>query len=287
MLNLIPPIGGIGEPLVEKCSNFEVVFKSLLNQYGFIVLNHKEITSFDNKTFKTWKELLTSKGIKKNNRALVQGKIVVHEYFKNFYDTDIEILFTKDHGFPGNLGPKTRAFLLSDELFQELNVTGVAYPMLCVPIKEIKPMPESLNEPAQVYLPLGDPKNLGGAIRNCLAFGVETVVLLKEAAHPFHPQAIKASSGACFQLQLWNGPETKDLNIKNLHVLDGSGQATHKIKWPNPLHLLVGEEGQGPPENILKKATAVSIPISSKIESLNANQALGIALYEISVKRSI
>jgi RNA methyltransferase, TrmH family len=247
--------------------------------------NYKEISSSDNKTYKSWKELLSSKGVKKNKRALVQGKLIVHEYFKNFYDQDIEILFTKDQGFPANLGPNTKSYLLDKDLFSELNVTGVDYPMLSVPVPELKPMPENLNLETQVYLPLGDPKNLGGAIRNCLAFGVDAIILLKEAANPYHPQAIKSSSGACFYLDLYSGPETVNLRPEQLYILDGGGEPSHQVKWPKALHLLVGEEGQGPPENLRQKCKSISIPISDKIESLNANQALGIALYEAYVSR--
>ncbi len=257
--------------------------------------NFKEISSFDNSTYKSWKELLSSKGIKKQQKALIQGKIIVHEYFKNFFNTDIEILFSKEHGFPANLSPNTKTFLLTPELFNELNISGVDYPMLCVPIPEIKSFKDDFNfetieikslknKNTHVFLPLGDPKNLGGAIRNCLAFGADSAILLKESANPFHPLSIKASSGACFYLKLFNGPETKDLNLtlkdQTLFVLDASGTPAHEVKWPDTLFLLVGEEGQGPPENIKQNSHIISIPISDKIESLNANQALGIALYE-------
>ena len=82
--------------------------------------NFKEISSSDNKTYKSWKELLSSRGIKKQQKTLVQGKIIVHEYFKSYFDSEIEILFTKEHGFPANLGPKTKSYLLTQELFNEL-----------------------------------------------------------------------------------------------------------------------------------------------------------------------
>ncbi len=250
-------------------------------------LNYKEILSAENKSFKGWKELTSSRGIKKRQRALVQGKILVHEYFKDFYFEDIEIIFTADQGYPANLGPKTKSFKLSKALFNELNTTGVDYPMLCVPVPRIKNLEVTLlKEKPCVYLPLGDPKNLGGALRNALAFGVENVVLLEEAANPFHPQAIKASSGACFHLNLFKGPKAEDLDPKSLYVLDSGGKMAHTINWPNNFKILVGEEGQGPPKQILQNAKPVSIPISSKIESLNASQALGIVLYEASLNRN-
>ncbi len=247
---------------------------------------YKEIASLENPTYKAWKELLHSKGIKKQQRALVQGKLIVHEYFKNFFTQNIEILFTEDQGYPGNLGPNTKAYKLSKELFAELNVTGVDYPMLCVTTPEILTWdPLSQPEGSAIFLPLGDPKNLGGALRNALAFEVENVVLMQESANPFHPQAIKASSGACFYVSLFKGPNTKELNLKNLFILEAEGQPAHTLKWPQDFKLLVGEEGQGPPAHLLTSASLVSIPISKKIESLNANQALGIALYEANLQR--
>lgn len=252
--------------------------------------NFKEISSFDNPIFKSWKELLSSRGIKKQQKALVQGKIIVNEYFRNFFDTEIEILFTKEQGFPANFGPKTNGYLLSSELFNELNVTGVDYPMLCVPTPTVRDFEMNSKQEASttVFLPLGDPKNLGGALRNCLAFGADHVVLLKDSANPFHPLAIKSSSGACFYLKLFNGPETKALDKigSHLYILDAIGTPAHKINWPEKLYLLVGEEGQGPPENLKPLCQMISIPISKKIESLNANQALGIALYERFINKS-
>jgi RNA methyltransferase, TrmH family len=241
--------------------------------------NYKEITSSENAQFKSWKDLLNSKGIKKQKKALIQGKSIVHEYFKSFFDHDIEILFTKNHGVPANLGPKTKSFLLDSQLFDQLNITGVDYPMLSVPTPEITSYDSNSNG-LQVFLPLGDPKNLGAALRNCLAFGASSVILLQEASNPFHPQAIKASSGACFHLNLFKGPSILDLQDKNIFCLDSNGTPLQKVKWPKDPKILVGEEGQGLPASLKEKNQIVSIETSNKIESLNANQALGIVLYE-------
>lgn len=241
------------------------------------------ISSPENPKYKIWKSLLQSKGIKKNLKALLSGKTLVHEYFKKNFEQSFEILYTSDQGIPVNLGPQTKAFEIDKLLFKELDIVGSNYPLLCVPTPEIKAY-QPMNKPGlNVFLPLGDPKNLGGALRNCLAFNVDEVILLSEAAHPFHPQAIKSSSGAVFNLNLSRGPSIKDINIKNLFILDKAGKNLNKIDWPEETNILVGEEGMGLPEDLKEKCKLISIPISEKIESLNANQALGITLYQKSI----
>lgn len=245
------------------------------------------IESPQNAKFKTWYNLKTTKGIKKTGKAIVAGKALVSELHRHFYDEPLEILFTETMGLPVNLGPQSKAYQLSEKLFSELDPLGLHFPILIVPIPEIPKV--TLNEPpkgVQVLLPLGDPKNLGAAIRNCLAFGIQDVVLLQEAAHPFHHASIKASSGAVFKVNLKSGPSVLDLKpSESLFCLDGGGQNLIEFKWPKSLSLLVGEEGPGIPEHLRDHKQTLSIPIVSHLESLNAHQALGIALYDLCSKQ--
>lgn len=244
------------------------------------------IQSPQNAKFKTWQSLTSTKGIKKHGKALVAGKNIVSECHKLFYDQPLEILFTEKMGLPVNLGPQSTAYMLDEKLFKELDPLGLHFPLLVVPITE--PETTALDHPpqgVQVLLPFGDPKNLGAAIRNCLAFGVTDVILLKEAAHPFHFASIKASSGAVFKVNLTYGPSIHDLkNETTLFSLDGGGKNLFEFVWPQNLRLLIGEEGPGIPLRLRETKNSVSIPISPDIESLNAHQALGIALYDLCSK---
>lgn len=49
---------------------------------------------------------------------------------------------------------------------------------------------------------VGNPGNLGAIMRTCDAVGCAGLLLLGDTADPFHPEAIRASLGALFSLQL-------------------------------------------------------------------------------------
>lgn len=240
------------------------------------------IESTRNARFKEWNSLKSARGLKKHGKTIIAGKSLVTELHEHLYEEPLEILFTEKMGLPFTPGPRSRAFMLKEALFKEIDPLGLSFPLLVAPFREpeFNPLVEAV-EGVQVLLPLGDPKNLGAAIRNCLAFGVTKIILLKEAAHPYHAASIKASSGAVFKVSLEYGPSIHELRKSaSLFCLDGGGQNLIHFQWPENVALLVGEEGQGVPAALRDPRQSLSIPIQSSIESLNAHQALGIALYD-------
>ena len=133
----------------------------------------------------------------------------------------------------------------------------------------------------EILCPIGDPGNMGALLRSCRAFGVRTVILLREAVHPFHPKVIRASSGAVFVQSLNQGCSITELHqpeiLKWIHALDMDGEDVSTISWPQHVRLLLGEEGIGIPSFQFQQR--LSIPQFHVSIPLNATVASSIALH--------
>lgn len=247
-----------------------------------------KITSEQNPTFKMLQSLLKAKGVKKENKALVFGKKLVQE-FKNSFSSKTTVQGS-NHKKVQNYNFKTIHhkedskvdILLTKKLFKELSPMNLNEEFLLVNTSKLKI--SNFSRAFEVFLPVGDPKNLGALIRTCLAFDVEKITLLEEAAHPFLPETIKASSGAVFKAPLFKGPSLQKLDFQKnkIWTLDKSGQdlATWKHKSSlSDLKFLVGEEGGHLSKQALKKS--LSIKINPKVESLNVNSALTCLLFKL------
>ena len=232
------------------------------------------IESRDNQTFKDWLKLHDSKGVKKQGKFLVSGRKLVPELLRTCPERFSALI--REVGHPLNTS-EMPVYALTKSLFNELDLLGTGSPILLGSFPETQQWTQSVEGP-KVGLALQDPGNLGAALRACVGFGIENVILFEEACHPFHMKALKAGSGAQFELKLWRAPSVGDhTQLKNIIGLDMEGESLAGFRWPEDFTLVLGEEGQGLPDNINKR---VKIPMSGKIESLNATTSLAIALYE-------
>lgn len=239
-------------------------------------MKYQSIESLSNEKFKTWKSCLESRGIEKHGLFLAFGEKVVNETLKN-YPESVSALLTpgsseKDFG-------KFTVFSLALPLFAELDLFGTGSPILVCKTPDI--FLSDLNESPQgleVLSPLGDPSNQGALIRSAVAFGATKIILLKEAANPFHPKSVRAASGAILSLKFEKGPSVKDLKpTKNTFCLDMMGEPIENFKFPKDFRFLVGEEGPGIPKNL--DIPRLKIQMSEKIDSLNATIAASLAMH--------
>lgn len=240
------------------------------------------ISSRQNSHFKRWVSLLDSHGIKRHRLCLVSGNKLRREIGRHSGVTVHEILLPPSWTSGEYLPSQALHYELSHSLFQELDVFGTKEPLLVCGVPEmsrrdLSRAPNGL----EVLCPIGDPGNLGALLRCCRAFDVQTVVLLQEAVHPFHPKVIRASSGAVFVQSLeWAGSIT-DLDapetLQWITALDLHGTNMSTVQWSKDVRLLIGEEGVGiPPFQFLER---LCIPQIHPSIPLNATVAGSIALY--------
>jgi tRNA G18 (ribose-2'-O)-methylase SpoU len=131
------------------------------------------------------------------------------------------------------------------------------------------------------FIAFQDPANVGAVIRSAAAFGVRTIVLLREAANPYHPKSIRAAGTAVFLVEFMEGPSIRDIESAKIPIvaLSLGGTDIAHFQFPERFGLLPGMEGPGLPGELLR-VEKLRIPIAPDVESLNAAAAVTIALYE-------
>jgi TrmH family RNA methyltransferase len=274
------------------------------------MINSKNISSSDNSYFKFLKSLTESKGLKKESSFLVSGEKLLTEFIKkNSANIEAIILNEKIHDidttnpdreFDKVLAallkgeyPQISVYRLTPELFKQLDTLGTHQPLLLAKQKPILEWhPEENFIGLEVLCPLSDPQNLGALARSAWALGADRLILLKEAAHPFLPKTWKASAGSIWDIPLYSGPSLQELkdygtnNISNrIITLDMSGENLWTFDWPRNSRLLLGEEGQGIPNNL--SSIKVSIPMRKPVESLNVAVAGALAINQYFLKLKI
>ena len=243
----------------------------------------QRITSKENANFKRWYQLLDARGIRKNKQFLLFGEKVIAEVLQEHPKFCLELIYPKSWQYPLQTPKTLLHYYLDNQLFKVLDLLGTQTPILVCKVPTISTWnPEEAPQGMELICPLGDPINVGALLRTAQAFGIKKVILLQEAATPFHPKSTRSASGAILNMELVHGPSIHELNegrlVGSMVALDVCGADLSTFDWPQNVRLLIGEEGQGLPKN-QPLIHSVSIPMVTGMHSLNAMVAASIGLY--------
>ena len=133
-----------------------------------------------------------------------------------------------------------------------------------------------------------DPHNLGAIIRTACQAGAHGVITTKHRAAGLTSTVVRASAGALNYV-----PVAKVTNLKKTMEMlkekgiwfacaDMNGAAMYDVALTGPVGLVIGGEGEGV-SRLVREACdfTASIPMTGKIDSLNASVAAGVLMYEI------
>ena len=135
-----------------------------------------------------------------------------------------------------------------------------------------------------------DPGNMGTIIRSMVAFGIDTLCLTEHCVDPFHPKSVSASVGAIAHINIFYESHWKDwIDTTKIPILvldTLAHQPVHQINISDSFILVCGSEGRGIQSKLItaRSITPISIPISNKVESLNAAMSVSIALNQFMLK---
>lgn len=200
------------------------------------------------------------------------------------------LILAKERKIPLERPPRQRLDNLAPNHQGVILETG-GYPY--VNLADILELARAKNEPPFILLldALTDPQNFGTLLRSCEAVGAHGVVIPLARTVAVTPSVVNASSGASEHLLIAQSnlaQAIEELKRENVWIvgLDQEGQeisntaAGKHAPLTGALGLVVGSEGEGMRALVRKSCDFVlKLPMTGKIESLNAAVAGSVALY--------
>ena len=133
-----------------------------------------------------------------------------------------------------------------------------------------------------------DPHNLGAIIRTAECAGVHGIIIPQHRSVGLSPAAVKSSAGAVEYVKVArvnNLSRTIEQLQKEgvwFYAVTMNGTDYRKVAFDGGVALVIGAEEDGISRLVLEKCDqAVSLPMTGKIESLNASVAAGIMMYRV------
>jgi len=183
--------------------------------------------------------------------------------------------------------------VLQDRAFGRLATLETPQGILLVARKPQLPLDRLAGDLLVVAIGVQDPRNLGAIARVAEAAGADGLVCCRGTANPFQPKSLRGSMGSLLRLPVFEaddpGQVLEALRARGNRVvacLPRGGVEYSRAELTGKLALLLGSEGRGLPDSILRAAAlSVSVPMKSTVESLNVAVVAGLILYEAARQR--
>lgn len=240
------------------------------------------ITSINNEYIKEISKLNEKKYRDKSNKYLIEGLHLVTEALK--YDIIDTIIIREDFSYETNI----KHIIVSNEVMKKLSDNPSIPKIMAVVNKK-----ESAISGNKILLldRLQDPGNLGTIIRSAVAFNFDTIILSNDTVDLYNSKVLRSTQGMLFNINILRQDLTNVINElkNNNYTIYGTkvdnGYDVKEINNINKFALIIGNEGTGISDNILKQCDKyLYIKMNNNCESLNAGVAASILMYEMGNK---
>ncbi len=207
-----------------------------------------------------------------------------------YHELMIEV---REHQIPYQIVPVERI-----ELVTRKNHQGVLAWLSVIEYQKIANLLPMIFEKGQDPLVIvldgvSDVRNFGAIVRSAECFGAHAIVIPEKGSARITADAVKTSSGAlnsfpvCREKSILRAVQyLKESGLKVICADESSGNAVAEVHLTGPSALILGSEDKGISRELSALAdTAVRIPITGTIPSLNVSVAAGVFLYEINRQR--
>ncbi len=264
-----------------------------------------EITSKDNKIFKSFEQLLQRKYRDRSGEYLIEGENLVAEAIRN--GAEIRTIFVRadraedyaelvasamaDAGSAAGQTHRPSAFSLAEALFDRLSQTETSQGIIASVRKQTYAKEDFIGDARGNFLVLDrlqDPGNIGTIIRTADAAGYKLVIAMKGTADIFSSKTVRAATGSLFRMPVVFMDSNQELveftraaGKKLVATCFDTDRYYYDEDLTDNIALVIGNEGNGICQEIIESSDLkIKIPMHGNIESLNASVAAGILMYE-------
>lgn len=238
-----------------------------------------DITSTNNELVKYWVKLRSIKYIKEEKRYIVETPHLVEEALKS--GVVEEIIMLEGQKIDNKYDVKVN--IVSSKVMKKISLLENSSVIMAV----CKCEEETLSINKAVLLDdVRDPGNVGTIIRNCVAFGIDTIVLSNNSVNKYNDKLIRSTEGMFFKINIIEADLTElipDLKASGIKIIGTSLKGFNELKnisKTSKYAIVLGNEARGISEEVeLLCDEVVYININSLCESLNVASASAIILH--------
>ena len=164
-----------------------------------------------------------------------------------------------------------------------------------ISLEEFLTLIKNKSNPVVVMLDhLEDPHNFGAIIRTSEALGIDGIIIPNDRSVGVNATVVKTSAGAINHMNIIRVPNLANtiekLKKHNFWIIGTDMEGTNytKLDYNCPICLVIGNEGHGMSKIIKDNCDFIAtIPMTGKINSLNASVSCGILLSHIVESRCL
>ncbi len=257
------------------------------------------ISSRDNKKLKLFSAAAAGRGRKKYGVFPVEGRRMVAEAAEFAprrvkYILSSETFAVSNPDFIRSLDENGfMVYTVVDKLFNEASSTSTPQGIAAL-VETAAETERGEITKALVLDGVSEPGNVGAIIRAAEAAGVQAVYMTAGCADVYNPKSVRSTMGSIFRMRLVRGCGADELRAMKENgffiaasALDGSVDLYDFIgsdvcRKSEKLAVVIGSEARGVSDKVLALSDVrVRIPMSGRVESLNAAVAAGILMYSI------
>lgn len=183
--------------------------------------------------------------------------------------------------------------IVADNVMKAMSDTVTPQGVLCIMKRFEYSLSSILNKkkPRLMLLAdLQDPGNAGTIIRSAEGAGMDAVIFSKGSVDLYNPKTIRSTMGSMFRVPfIYEDLETVIASLKErqvpVYTTDMNGTSYKEVSYEDGFAIIIGNEANGVSKDISALADKViTIPMSGKVESLNASIAASLIMFEACYK---